>query len=163
VSGSLLVIRRATLGELASCALLATRVAHADFPWNPREAASVEAFLADAVEDEIFLALLDGSLVGVLAFFRPENFIHTLSVDPAARGRGVGRALVRHVAHDATGPLSLKVETPNQAALAFYGRLGFQRATGADAEGLSPYSVPWVRLIVEPALLREGDSKLTPR
>jgi ribosomal-protein-alanine N-acetyltransferase len=79
---------------------------------------------------------------GVFAFFSPEGFvlaraagdeaeILTLAVVPPARGRGLGRALLKSAAiHAATlgaASMFLEVGADNQAALALYAGLGFER------------------------------------
>jgi GNAT superfamily N-acetyltransferase len=87
------------------------------------------------------VAECDGALVGY-AFFTPgyntdvaarTMWLHDIFVAPAARGRGVGYALMAAVAAAAvqTGCVSLEwaVHTANAGALAFYRRLG---AAGAE-------------------------------
>lgn len=60
----------------------------------------------------------------------------------AERGRGVGKALIDHVAASCDGPLSLKVQSPNIKARAFYAREGFRPMEfGRDVSG-----VDWIRL-----------------
>ncbi len=57
--------------------------------------------------------------------------IYTIAVDPAARQRGVGRALVEaamtQARHDGAGEAFLEVSVENPAALALYGATGFAR------------------------------------
>jgi ribosomal-protein-alanine acetyltransferase len=76
---------------------------------------------------------------------RAEAEIHTLGVDPAFRGRGIGRALLRAllaVADREHATVFLEVRTDNEAALALYRAEGFAvvglrrryyRPSGADA------------------------------
>lgn len=143
-------IRLARPWELPDCARLAVAVARATFTWNPPDSMTEALFLADAAEEEIYVARLAWRTVGLLAFYRPENFVHTLAVDFAHRGRGIGRALLAHAAARADGPLSLKVEVPNARAIAFYEHVGWQRAAGPDATGVSPYGVQWLRFCNTP-------------
>jgi GNAT superfamily N-acetyltransferase len=87
------------------------------------------------------VAELDGAVVGY-AFFSPgystdlasrSVWLHDLFVAPAARGRGVGTALMAAVAAETVrlGAVLLEwgVNAANAGALAFYRRL---RATGAE-------------------------------
>jgi GNAT superfamily N-acetyltransferase len=87
------------------------------------------------------VAELDGAVVGY-AFFSPgystdlasrSVWLHDLFVAPAARGRGVGSALMAAVAAETVrlGAVSLEwgVHTANAGALEFYRRLG---AVGAE-------------------------------
>jgi [ribosomal protein S18]-alanine N-acetyltransferase len=93
-----------------------------DHPWN-----------AAAIAD-----LLAGP--GVFVFHAPDGFILaraaageaeilTLAVTPAARGRGLGRALLQaatdHVAALGAQSIFLEVGTDNPAALALYAGMGF--------------------------------------
>jgi ribosomal protein S18 acetylase RimI-like enzyme len=113
----------------------------ATFTWIPPERHKRSDFLAAARYEEVYVAVEGGVILGVLAFYRPDNFIHSLYVD--ARGRGVGKALVDHVERLAEGPLSLKVQVPNRRAQAFYLREGFRFA----GEGQDPGGVRWIRMV----------------
>lgn len=65
------------------------------------------------------------------------NFIGALFVDPAHQGRGIGAALVRHVAA-LRDELELEVYTHNAGALRFYEAQGFAEVSRRplDSEGL---------------------------
>jgi ribosomal-protein-alanine N-acetyltransferase len=75
----------------------------------------------------------------------PESEVHTIGVDPARQGRGIGYALLRRLLDDADahgGPVFLEVRTDNIAARTLYERNGFvtvglrknyYRPSGADA------------------------------
>ena len=139
-----MLVRRARADELDACADLYVRVLRETFTWLPPERHRREDFLRAAVEEEVYLAAEDGRLLGVAGFYRPQNFIHSLYVD--VRGRGVGKALLDHMAAVADGPLSLKVQAPNRRAQAFYQREGFLCAE----HGRDPGSdVAWLRLVRE--------------
>jgi len=137
-------VRRARPEELGACADLYVRVLRETFTWLPPERHRREDFLRAAVEEEVYVAAEDGRLLGVAGFYRPQNFIHSLYVE--VRGRGVGKALLDHMAAVADGPLSLKVQAPNRRAQAFYEREGFLCAE----HGRDPGSdVAWLRLVRE--------------
>ncbi len=57
-----------------------------------------------------------------LIHFRDKSYVHSLSVIPAWRRRGLGTALVKHLIQEATLPLYL---TCNSSLVSFYSRLGF--------------------------------------
>ncbi|HEY8004862.1 MAG TPA: GNAT family N-acetyltransferase [Phenylobacterium sp.] len=116
-------VRRARPDEIAACADLYVRVLRETFTWLPPERHRRDDFLRAAQEEEIYVAVEAGRILGVAGFYRPQNFLHSLYVD--ARGRGVGKALLDHVRALADGPLSLKVQSPNRRAQAFYRREGF--------------------------------------
>jgi [ribosomal protein S18]-alanine N-acetyltransferase len=91
-------------------------------------------------------AVQDGSLVGYLICSRYDRAWHlmNIAVDPAARGRGLARALLQQLL-DRAGPdeqYTLEVRQSNTAAIALYEQFGFRPAgtrrryyqdTGEDA------------------------------
>lgn len=93
------------------------------FTWVEPETHKGEDFLKAAEIEEVYVAVEAGDILGLAAFYRPGDFIHSLYVD--ARGRGIGKALIDHLETVSDGPLSLKVQRPNWRAQAFYAREGF--------------------------------------
>lgn len=75
----------------------------------------------------------------------PEFEVHTIGVDRAYQGRGIGRALMDQLVHTADlldGPTFLEVRTDNAPAIALYEsfgfyvlatRKGYYQPSGADA------------------------------
>jgi ribosomal-protein-alanine N-acetyltransferase len=107
------------------CAELERILFPGDDPWSER-----------AFRDELragchyVAARLDDTLVGYagLALMGTEAEIHTIGVDPAHQGRGIGRALLREllvVADAAHAAVFLEVRTDNDAAHALYVSEGF--------------------------------------
>lgn len=140
--GRPLEIRRARRDELQACADLYVKVLTETFTWLPAERHDRREFLRAARDEEVYVAVADGRLIGVAGFYRPLNFIHSLYVD--IRGRGVGKALLDHLAAVAVGPLSLKVQAANKRAQAFYAREGFVAAERGRERGTG---VDWIRLV----------------
>ena len=137
-------VRRARSDELGACADLYVRVLSDTCTWLPPERHSREDFLRAAREEEVYVAVDGGRILGLAAFFRPQNFLHSLYVD--VRGRGVGKALLDHLCAAADGPLSLKVQAPNRRAQAFYRREGFY----CVEHGRDPGSdIAWMRFVRE--------------
>ncbi|HXA39380.1 MAG TPA: GNAT family N-acetyltransferase [Phenylobacterium sp.] len=135
-------VRRARSDELGPCADLYVRVLRETFTWLPPERHRRDEFLRAARDEEIYVAVEDGTILGVAGFYRPQGFLHSLYVD--ARGRGVGKALLDHIAANVRGPLSLKVQAPNLRAQAFYRREGFF----CTEHGRDPGSdIAWLRLV----------------
>ncbi len=140
-------IRRAWSDELDACADLYVRVLVDTFTWLPPDRHRRDDFLRAAKDEEVYVAvgqkIGEGSaILGLAGFYRPQNFLHSLYV--ATRGHGVGKALLDHVSAVASGPISLKVQTPNLRAQAFYRREGFivteaGRDPGSDVE--------WLRMV----------------
>lgn len=135
-----LTVRRARVDELAVCARIYVRVLTDTFTWLPPERHRAEDFLAAARDEEIFVAIEAGRIVGMAALYRPQSFLHSLYV--TERGRGVGKALLDHVSAAAGGHLSLKCQAANLGAQAFYVREGF-RCTEAGSDG----EVAWMRFV----------------
>ena len=80
----------------------------------------------------IFSATIDGKVVGVAALFRnrPDEFeLARMAVDPAYRGRGIGRALalaaLQNARDEGAARVSLGSNTKLTPALALYRSLGF--------------------------------------
>jgi ribosomal protein S18 acetylase RimI-like enzyme len=135
-------IRRARSEELAACADLYVRVLSETFTWLPAERHRRDDFLRAAGEEEVYVAVDGERIVGLAAFYRPQNFLHSLYVD--TRGAGVGKALLDHVIACADEPVSLKVQAPNRRAQAFYRREGFL----CTEHGRDPGSdIGWLRLV----------------
>jgi [ribosomal protein S18]-alanine N-acetyltransferase len=131
--------------DAARCAELEKQLFEGDDPWPAR------AFLAELQSKHIryVAARADDKLVGYAGISRlgrkhPYEYeIHTIGVDPAYQGQGIGRRMMNELLEYASGgTVFLEVRTDNEAALALYESLGFvnvglrrryYRASGADA------------------------------
>lgn len=110
-----------------------------------------EKVLADvagrAGAGELLVATDDGAVLGAVLFVRPgtryaelsgpgEAEFRMLAVDPAAQGRGVGRALVQACVERAAAAgctaVVISVRDFSAPAQALYGRLGFVRIPALD-------------------------------
>nr|WP_242657358.1 MULTISPECIES: ribosomal protein S18-alanine N-acetyltransferase [Mycobacterium] len=127
------------------CAELEALLFKGDDPWP------VGAFLHEVAgkHNHYVAARADGKLVGYAGIARlgripPYEYeIHTIGVDPAWQGRGIGRRLLADLLDFADGGVvHLEVRTDNQAAIALYRAAGFEqvglrkryyRVSGADA------------------------------
>ncbi|MDX5402797.1 MAG: GNAT family N-acetyltransferase [Rhodobacterales bacterium] len=101
------------------------------FPPEDNHYLSVDALRVPGIS--FFVAEDDGAILGTIALARKDGYgeVKSMFVDPAARGRGVARALLDHVEGAARGmglPL-LRLETGNllEAAIALYEAQGFRR------------------------------------
>lgn len=135
-----LVIRRARADELAACANLYVRVLRETFTWVPPERHRTEDFLAAARDEEVFVAVEGGRILGLAALYRPQAFLHSLYVEE--RGRGIGKALLDHVLAETGGGLALKCQAANVGAQAFYDREGFICIEAGEDDG-----VKWLRYV----------------
>jgi ribosomal-protein-alanine N-acetyltransferase len=132
--------------DAARCAELEMALFGGDDPWP--ELAFVREL--DAPHNRYVAARVDRTLVGYAGITRLgrsapfEYEIHTIGVDPAYQGRGIGRAMMTRLL-DWAGQDSvvfLEVRTDNEPAKALYESLGFEHVglrkryyhgSGADA------------------------------
>ncbi|KWX69158.1 ribosomal protein S18-alanine N-acetyltransferase [Mycobacterium sp. NAZ190054] len=134
-----------TPGDAMRCAELEAQLFDGDDPWPER------AFLAELAARHNFYvsARVDDKVVGYagiarLGRLKPYEYeIHTVGVDPAYQGQGIGRnMLTRLIEHAGDGTIFLEVRTDNDSAIALYESEGFvkigvrkryYRVSGADA------------------------------
>jgi putative acetyltransferase len=97
---------------------------------HQRHGLSIEQLFEPNVR--FFLARLDGLAVGCggVATFDDYAEVKRMYTRPAARGRGVAKALLRRIEDEARGAdksvLCLETGTYQQAAIGLYGRAGFR-------------------------------------
>jgi ribosomal-protein-alanine N-acetyltransferase len=127
------------------CAELEAQLFGGDDPWPAR---AFEAELA-AKHNHYVAARVDDIVVGYagiarLGRRRPFEYeIHTIGVDPAFQGHGIGKEMLRRLLDvGSDGVVFLEVRTDNAAAIGLYESFGFvnvglrkryYRASGADA------------------------------
>jgi ribosomal-protein-alanine N-acetyltransferase len=134
-----------TRADAARCAELESQLFDGDDPWPAR------AFLAELEAKHIHYvaARAEDKLVGYggiarLGRKKPYEYeIHTIGVDAAYQGQGIGRQLLTALLEHANdGTIFLEVRTDNEAAISLYESVGFvrvgmrrryYRASGADA------------------------------
>ena len=152
-------LRPATRADVA--AILRLIRALAEYEKLAHEVVATEAALADTLfgarpAAEVLLAEEGGRAIGFALFFqnystflaRPGIYLEDLFVEPASRGHGVGKALLKAVAKLAVerkcGRLEWSVLDWNEPAIGFYRSLGARpmadwtvmRVTGASLERL---------------------------
>jgi putative acetyltransferase len=74
-----------------------------------------------------------GEVVGFLG--AAEGKIEMLFIDPAWRGRGIGRRLLIHAVEE-IGATTVDVNEQNEQAVGFYLRMGFEVEQRSDLDGL---------------------------
>ncbi len=127
------------------CAELEMQLFDGDDPWPAvafnRELASPHNHYVGARADGMLVGYAGISRLGRTPPFEYE--VHTIGVDPAYQGQGIGRRLLDELLDFADGGVVyLEVRTDNQAAIALYRSAGFTqiglrrryyRVSGADA------------------------------
>ena len=133
-----------TPADAARCAELETLLFDGDDPWPAaaftRALAAPHARYVGARADDLLVGYAGIARLGRTPPFEYE--IHTIGVDPAYQGRGIGRRMMTELLTDADSVVYLEVRTDNPTAIALYTSLGFAtvglrkcyyRASGADA------------------------------
>jgi [ribosomal protein S18]-alanine N-acetyltransferase len=133
-----------TPADVHRCAELEAQLFDGDDPWP---AAAFDRELASN-HNHYVGARSAGTLIGYAGISRLgrkppfEYEVHTIGVDPAYQGQGIGRLLLDELLKFADGVVYLEVRTDNEAAIALYRSMGFDqigvrrryyRVSGADA------------------------------
>tara|TARA_R110002020_G_scaffold16307_2_gene57564 strand:- start:47679 stop:48164 length:486 start_codon:yes stop_codon:yes gene_type:complete len=142
-------IRCATTSDLPVCAAIINNYIDAT-GWLPRtiDHTDVEALFVPSLLEKrtMFVAEEHGEILGYLSM-SDDGFVPALYLQPAARNKGVGKALLdtAKIAHP--GGLELTVFECNTSALRFYKREGFDedpaRRDDATEEGISTLWLRW--------------------
>jgi len=139
------VVGALTPADAPRCAELEAQLFDGDDPWPAaafnRELASAHNHYVGARTGETLVGYAGISRLGRRPPFEYE--VHTIGVDPAYQGQGIGRRLLNGLLDFADGgAVYLEVRTDNEAAIALYNSVGFTqiglrkryyRVSGADA------------------------------
>lgn len=134
-----------TYGDAGRCAELEALLFDGDDPWPAvafqRELHSKTNHYVGARSDGTLVGYAGISRLGRVAPFEYE--VHTIGVDPAYQGQGIGRRLLNALLDFADGGVVfLEVRTDNEPAIGLYRSAGFEqiglrkryyRVSGADA------------------------------
>jgi len=131
--------------DLAAAGRIYERSGRHAFTWRPHEYFQANLLPALSKDETIWIAWYGETPVGFLSLYREGHFVHSLYVDPEAQGLGVGRALVSYVRALVGRPLTLKLDAPNMAAIAFYEATGWTRLDGPEDSGFDEAGVRWLR------------------
>ena len=108
---------------------------------HPPEYYVPERYFESIAGEEQWVALQNGEIIAVLSIYWPENFIHSLYVQPGVQGRGIGKRLLETALARSRGVCELKCDKANKRAVAFYKHLGWREVSEGTAD-----TGPWVRL-----------------
>jgi len=143
-----LVLRRAGAADAPACAAIFNAWVDAT-TWMPRlhDAGDVARFYREHVMAtcEVVIAEAGGRTLGFVAV-DGEGFVASLYLAAAARGRGIGRALLDAAKARHPEGLLLWAFVANDGALRFYAREGFvevARTAGENEEGLPDVMLRW--------------------
>ncbi|OOE70824.1 GNAT family N-acetyltransferase [Salinivibrio kushneri] len=106
------------------------------FGWLDPNSVRLSDFDRDTENEAIWVAEREGSLIGFVSIYEPENFIHNLFVRPSWIGRGCGSELLTTCLKQLGRPARLKCIAENTKALAFYEARGWNTVgEGVNEEG----------------------------
>jgi ribosomal protein S18 acetylase RimI-like enzyme len=131
--GARVMVRDFAPHDAEACARIFDRGWHAGHPYAPRAIDGV-AFMMETKDERLLVAESGGAVVGFVSLYEPQSFIHHLYVDPTQARRGVGSALLGAALDRAGGRASLRCQTRNEGALAFYRRHGFVEVAAGIGE-----------------------------
>lgn len=106
----------------------------ANWRWLDGSQWQLEDFDAVILGETVFVAEIDGHRAGFAGVLDNDNFLHSLYVDPAWQGRGVGSALLNLVQDRFTSTGALKCLALNKAAQAFYLKHGWQMIARGESD-----------------------------
>ncbi len=104
------------------------------FPWIDPVGFQLTDFDEVIQGETVLVAVQQETPVGFVAWWPPDNFIHSLFVGPACVRKGIGKALLQACLAEIGRPATLKCVVANQPALRFYQSMGWVPV----AEGESP-------------------------
>ncbi|NKJ20409.1 GNAT family N-acetyltransferase [Dyella sp. SG609] len=132
-----IAIRLATDDDRPALRELFLQARRATFTWAATDSFRLEDYDGQTRGERVLVALDgDGSLAGFVALWESDRFVHHLYLAAGQQRRGIGRALLQALGWPEQ-PLQMKCLRRNEAALAFYEKLGFAgigQGQGADGE-----------------------------
>lgn len=132
-----IAIRLATDDDRPALRELFLQARRATFTWAAADSFRLEDYDGQTRGERVLVAQDgDGSLAGFVALWEPDRFVHHLYLAAGQQRRGIGRALLQALGWPEQ-PLQMKCLRRNEAALAFYQKLGFAgigQGQGADGE-----------------------------
>jgi len=134
-------LRLAEPRDFAACTEIYLAAARVALPWAPPEEIRADHFQDSLREEEVWVAETGGRIAGLVSIYLPERFIHSLYVDPARQGLGIGGALLDRALRRCGGHAELKCQEGNRAACRFYMERGW-RPVGWRWSSAGP----WIRL-----------------
>lgn len=106
------------------------------FHWMDTTHYKLSDFIEDTKGEKIWLAQDSSGVLGFIAVWSQDQFIHHLYVDKRAQRKGVGKALIDTVSQFYQQAIRLKCLCNNQNAIQFYQSQGFKELSkGVDKEG----------------------------
>lgn len=131
-------VREVAPGDLAALRRIFLEARRAAFTWLDTTRLKPEDFDNASAGETVLVALTEKVVSGFVAWWPPDNFVHSLFVAPGMERQGIGRALLNAALARMARPARLKVDAPNARAIAFYTSQGWRIAGGGQGEN-GPY------------------------
>jgi GNAT superfamily N-acetyltransferase len=96
----------------------------AAFHWLDGSPFALEDFDRQTVDEQVWVAEVLPGVVGFVAIYLPDNYVHHLFVEPGHRGKGIGTKLLQFALQRAARALELKCSSANLAGCRFYEQRG---------------------------------------
>jgi GNAT superfamily N-acetyltransferase len=119
---------------LPDCSDIYRRARQQAFHWKGLDDFRLEDFERDTLDEDVWVGVEFGRILGFVGVFTPASFIHHLYVAPEAQGRGVGGRLLELASERLESPLELKCLLRNRRAREFYRQRGWQEVGRGEAE-----------------------------
>jgi GNAT superfamily N-acetyltransferase len=95
------------------------------FTWLDTTAFSLQDFDEETAGETVLVALAGEVVVGFIAVWLPDHFIHHLYIFQAFQQKGIGARLLAAVTSKLAPPITLKCWQQNKTAIRFYKQHGF--------------------------------------
>jgi ribosomal protein S18 acetylase RimI-like enzyme len=99
------------------------------FSNKPADAFQIGDYQRSVDEDEVWIAQMNGIIVGVVSIYSSDRFIHNLFVHPHYQRQSIGTQLLAVAEANLARPMTLKVSMHNMPACAFYEKHAWYQAS----------------------------------
>lgn len=148
------MIREGVASDREALATILYRASRDVFPLAGFERISTAEFDRQTRDEHILVAEEDGQPVGFSSVLETEHFLHHFFIDPDHHQRGFGRSLMVATMMHHGSMLSLKCNTSNQAARAFYRAMGWIETD--EPGGTSDHIGDWIWIRTRAAAAARG-------
>jgi GNAT superfamily N-acetyltransferase len=124
-------------GDRPALQQLYLQVRQQTFTWLDATTFSLQDFDEETAGETVLVALAGEVVVGFIAVWLPDHFIHHLYITKAFQQKGIGARLLSTVITKLAPPITLKCWCRNEVATAFYRQNGFveQEQVATDEGG----------------------------
>jgi ribosomal protein S18 acetylase RimI-like enzyme len=118
-------IREFISNDLDRCRDILYSVQLNDFTWVNRTKVKLDDFDRITEGEKVFVACIEERVVGFMAVWEIDYFLHSLYIDQEYRHIGIGNEMITFLLNYYSHPITLKCVKENSKALSFYLSLGW--------------------------------------